>query len=188
MHYDFEQLTARTSHRCQPATRREFKLDLAASTRILQSTVAPVAGSRIQSFCYGDSLVGPVLCSISSPTVLRNRVLLEPPRPLPQHTAQVQDCGSGIGLSRCADGSRTFSRIGLRGDGRASRTNRRSQRAYPYVFEVDSDIWSSIVFSSEAPSAWLDSDVRPGKIIGSRIQKRYPLVQLCMGLESRAAY
>ena len=42
---------------------------------------------------------------------------------------------------------------------RIARTNRRSQRAYPCEFEVDSDAWKSIVLSSEAPSAWLDSDV-----------------------------
>ena len=53
---------------------------------------------------------------------------------------------------------------------RIARTNRRSQRAYRREFEVDSDAWSSIVFSSEAPSAWLDSDVlaSSGSCIGMR--------------------
>ena len=48
---------------------------------------------------------------------------------------------------------------------RIARTNRRSQRAYPCEFEVDSDAWKSIVFSSEAPSAWLDSDDMPKGIV-----------------------
>ena len=50
---------------------------------------------------------------------------------------------------------------------RIARTNRRSQRAYPCEFEVDSDAWTSIVFSTEAPSAWLDSGDLPRKPIGS---------------------